>query len=100
MLVSIFGNDKSISAVEGGWRLPTANWPLSAIFKNLIVPPVNIINLVHTCLRTHDAKRGGRQFSGFMSENICALVNLFDKAVAEGMRPNTVNTRSQPYDET
>ena len=28
-----------------------------------------------------------------MSENICALVDLFDKAVSEGMRPNTVKTR-------
>ena len=52
------------------------------------------INLVHTCLRTDDAKRGGRQFSMFMSENICALVDLFDKAVAEGARPNTMKTRS------
>ena len=32
------------------------------------------------------AERGGRQFSMFMSENICAMVNLFDKAVAEGAR--------------
>ena len=68
----------------------------------LFLPPVNIIliNLVHTCLRIHNAKRGGRQFSMFMSENICALVDLFDKAVAEGARPNTVKTRSEPYDET
>ena len=36
----------------------------------------------------------------FMSQNICALVDLFDKAVAEGARPNTVKTRSEPYDET
>ena len=33
---------------------------------------------------TYDAKRGGRQFSMFMSENICTLVDLFDKTVAEG----------------
>ena len=67
----------------------------------LIVPPVNIINLVHTCLRTHDANRGG-QYSMFMSENTRALVDLFDKAVScqEGARANTVKTRSQPYDET
>ena len=34
----------------------------------------------------------------FMSENTCALVDLFDKAVScqEGARPNTVKTRSQP----
>ena len=25
-----------------------------------------------------------------MSQNICALVDLFDKAVAKGARPNTV----------
>ena len=46
---------------------------------------------------THDAKRGGRQFS--MSENICALVELFDKAFAEGAR-QTLKTRSEPHDET
>ena len=34
-----------------------------------------------------------------MSQNICTLVDLFDKAVAEGARP-TVKTRSEPYDET
>ena len=35
-----------------------------------------------------------------MSQNICTLVDLFDKAVAEGVRPNTVKTRSEPYYET
>ena len=37
-----------------------------------------------------------------MSENTCALVDLFDKAVScqEGARRNTVKTRSQPYEET
>ena len=35
-----------------------------------------------------------------MSQNICALVDLFDKAVAEGARPKTVKTRSEPYNET
>ena len=40
---------------------------------------------------THNAKRRGRQFSTFMSENIYALVDLFDKAVTEGVRPNTEN---------
>ena len=44
------------------------------------LPPVNIINLVHMCLRPHIGE--GRQFSG----NICTMVNLFDKAVAEGAR--------------
>ena len=35
-----------------------------------------------------------------MSQNICTLVVLFDRAVAEGARPNTVKTRSEPYGET
>ena len=62
--------------------MPTANWPLSAIFILLLfLPPVNIINLVYTCLRTCDAKRGGREFSVFISEDFCALVDLFDKGI-------------------
>ena len=42
------------------------------------------------------------EVSMFMSENTCALVDLFDKAVScqEGARPNAVKTRSQPYDKT
>ena len=55
---------------------------------------------MHTCLRRHNAKRGGRQFSVFMSQNICVLVDPFDKAVADGARPNTAKTRSEQYDET
>ena len=35
-----------------------------------------------------------------MSQNICALADLFDKAVAEGVTPNTVKTRSEVVDET
>ena len=35
-----------------------------------------------------------------MSQNICVLVDLFYKAVAEGAIPNTVKTRSEPDDET
>ena len=35
----------------------------------------------------------------FMSENICTLVDLFDKAVAEGARIS-VETRSEGDDET
>ena len=35
-----------------------------------------------------------------MGQIICALVDLFDKAVAEGARPNTVKTRSEVVDET
>ena len=40
------------------------------------------------CLRTDimlNLERGGRQFSMFMSEKICTMVDLFDKAVTEGM---------------
>ena len=48
---------------------------------------------------TYNAKRGGRQFSMFMSENICTLVDLFDKAVAEE-RVITVETRWEGDDET
>ena len=38
------------------------------------------------------------EVSMFMSENTCALVDLFGKAVScqEGAKPNTVKTRSQP----
>ena len=36
------------------------------------------------CLRTNI--RGGRQFSMFMSENICTMVDLFNKEVPEGVR--------------
>ena len=45
-----------------GW-MPTAECQMAtAIFILwLVLPPVSIINLVHTCLRTHHAKRGGRQ---------------------------------------
>ena len=35
------------------------------------------------CLRINI--RGVRQFNMFMSENICTMVDLFDKAVAEGV---------------
>ena len=34
------------------------------------------------CLKTNIG--GGRQFNMFMSENICTMVDLFDKAVAGG----------------
>ena len=86
MLVSIFRNDKSIFAVEGvgaDCQLVTFSY-----FYLIVFTPVNIIDLVHACLRTRNAKRGGQYI---MSENICALVDLFDKAVAEGARPNTEN---------
>ena len=35
-----------------------------------------------------------------MSQNIRALVDLFDKEVAEGARPITVKTRSEVVKET
>ena len=35
-------------------------------------------------LRLATGLRGGRQFNMFMSENICTMVDLFDKVVAEG----------------
>ena len=44
---------------------------------------------IYTYLRTHMMlKKGGRQFSMFMSGNIGTLVVLFDKAVAEGASIN------------
>ena len=63
----------------------TANWPqqsFSYFYLVLVILPVNIVNLVHMCLRTNI--RGGRQFNMFMSENICTMVDLFDRAVAGG----------------
>ena len=38
-------------------------------------------NFVHTCLREHIWEEGM-----FMSGSICTMVDLFDKAVAEGAR--------------
>ena len=64
----------------------TANWPLQSFsyFYLVFLLPVNIVNLIHMCLRT--SIRGGRLFNMFMSKNICTMVDLFDKAVAEGAR--------------
>ena len=67
--------------------MPTANWPLqsfSYFYLVIVFLLVNIVNLVHMCLRTNI--RGGRQFSMFMNENICTMVDLFDKEIAEGVR--------------
>ena len=66
--------------------MPTANCPLQSFSLILVIVLVlvNIVNLVHMCFGTNI--RGGRQFSMFMSENICTVVDLFDKAVAEGVR--------------
>ena len=44
-------------------------------------------------------EEAGRQFSMFMSENICSIVGHFDKAVTEG-RVITVETRSEGEEET
>ena len=46
------------------------------------------------CLRTHIGE--GRQFSG----NICTMINLFDKAVAEGGEIIALEMRSEGDDET
>ena len=39
------------------------------------------------------------EVGSYESKHLC-LVDLFDKSVAEGARPNTVKTRSEPDDET
>ena len=66
----------------------TANWLLQSFsyFYLVIVFTAGqySYNLVRTCLRTHI--RGGRQFRMLMSENICTMVDLSDKAVAEKAR--------------
>ena len=56
------------------------------LFSYIIVTLIERINekLKLKIEKTYNAKRGGKQLSMFMSENICTLVNLFDKAVAEG----------------
>ena len=59
---------------------------------------VNTVNLVHMCLRTNI--RGGRQINMFMSENICTMFDLFDKAVAVWVTIITVETRSEGDDRT
>ena len=56
--VSIFRNDryrKRKVCLQSKARMPTANWPVPAIFilwfcKKLLV---NLVNLVRTCSRTH-----------------------------------------------
>ena len=61
----------------------TADWPLqsfSYFYLVLVLLLVNIVNLIHMCLRKNI--RGGRQFNMFMSKNICTMVDLFNKAVA------------------
>ena len=49
------------------------------------------------CLRTNI--KGDRQFNMFMSENICTMVHLFDKAVAEG-QDNHWGTKSEGDNKT
>ena len=78
--------------------MPTANYKvLSYFYLVVVLLPVNIVNLVHMCLGTNI--RGGRQFSMFMSENICTMVDLFDKAVAEGGEIITVERKSEGDDD-
>ena len=83
-------------------RMPTANWPLqsfSYFYLVIVLLPVNMVNLVIRALEY--AKRGDRQFSMFMSENIYTMVDLFDKAVAGGGGArNHCGTRSEGDDET
>ena len=74
---------KSIFAVQGA-NADCQLASFSYFYVVIVLPTVNIINLVRTCLRTHIG--GGRQFSMFMGGNICTMVDLFDKAVAEGAR--------------
>ena len=67
--------------------MPTANWPLQSfsyfyLVLVLLLVNIHVVNLVDMCLRTN--KRGARQFNMFISENICTMVDLFDKAVAVG----------------
>ena len=65
--------------------MSTAKQPLQSFsYLWLFLLPVNIVNLVHMYLRTNI--RGERQFSMFMSEIICTMVDLFNKTVAEGVR--------------
>ena len=59
-----------------------------------------IVNLVRAPLNKVYAKRGGRQSSMFISENICTIFDLFDKAVEEGGEIITMETRSEGDDET
>ena len=50
------------------------------------------------CFKTNI--RGGRQFNMFMSENICTMVDLFDKAVAGGGKIITVERKSEGDNQT
>ena len=101
--ISIFRNDKIVFLQSKGC-MPTANWPLqsfSHFYLVLVLLPVNIVYLVHMCVRTNI--RGGRQLSMFMSENICTMVDLFDKAVAGrggGGKIITVERKSEGDNQT
>ena len=64
-----------------------ANWPLQSFsyFYLVILFTAGQYSESRTmCLGTNI--REGRQFNMFMSENICTMVDLFNKAVAEGVR--------------
>ena len=66
---------KSIFAVQG----LNAHCQLASCSYVHLVVLENTLNKVY-------AKRGGRQLNMITSENICSMVDLFDKAVAEGTR--------------
>ena len=64
------------------------------VFKGLIglgaatTTPVLLFHFTSPCVleNTYNAKRGGRQFSVLMSENIGTMIDSSDKAVAEEAR--------------
>ena len=82
--ISIFVNDKIVYLQSKGY-MPTVNWPLQSFsyFHLVVLLPVNIVSFIHMCLRTNI--RGCKQFNMFMNENICTMIDLFNKAV-EGAR--------------
>ena len=77
---------------RGEWRMPTANWPQLFLSCDCFYhPSIYLISYIraskHITLKEE---------AGSYESDIYTLVHLFDKAVAEGARPNTVNTRSEP----
>ena len=67
--------------------MPTANWPLQSFSYFLSCDcfycrSTQLISYICAWKQI----RGGRQFNMFMSENIFTMVDLFEKAVAEGVR--------------
>ena len=84
--ISIFRNDKIVYLQSKGC-MPTASWPPQS-FSYLLSCDCFYCQSIQLILyiRAWEQIRGGRQFDMFMSENICTMVDLFDKAVAEGVR--------------